>query len=1362
MSGAYPERLDGLVGNTLDHVGDCCRVMELDDTQPLESQIFRDHISRQATESLRNYNAEFTEDTRNTYETGQTGYVNLIQDIDAAQANSLSSPQNSRGSLLRNLDGPDDDNESEDELSSDPPILQKTSPPMEQALTTPSMSSQKRPCDGELVSSAYKTPVPDYKAFFSARKSKAPLGLSQLFGQTQADTSQLPHDELRSDAVFERPSPDFDPLEKTPGTATLSSPIQRSAASGRTFPDPRSSYRSMEESQKAREAILWKLQKEKEELKVASDNDDLDEDSGRRKTERDRRRAQIDQESRVAFEKVRIDGIPVGSIKKRKVGRPKTAMGASNQTPGAVREAMAISSDEDENEGDASSEESLDEYEEYSSSVLKKHRKRNENDFEPTSTSRIIKHDLINARPNSSPLPGRGQHTMSSSALKSKKRSSSSVFTRLPKVSSIRDRPTSETAVVLNSQEDLQRPKPLVEPSSPIHSSSHDHISQSQVATLASDFQSYPAKSQLDELDTSSAPQAPRYSVNLLGPRQGDREDTGVSSHIPSSPPVMQSLTQREKGTPAGHHEHGSQFDGANDSKEQPKSVSNDCAKTTRPNLRSHQQVERTDFDSAFAQKTPEKVNQSSVVSRSIHDRLDNGEVNGDAFTTDNHAAPSRTNPAPQERAGSQSNSIGEYATAQSRQTQSASINNTSQESAIRTPTKLQPMSFAAIHKSAPSPRTPLQTLGDVDVENDEDREYNNAVDPGIRDYTEPIRPAKKVKLKHMSYKAAAKSWDPTNQVGSDGKMIQDSLNTDSLGACVRNNVLDKTSGSLPGANEHKTPTANGKPSIWLPTVTPFKRAIAETPQTAHKDFIGTSPREVPAHTHHSPLTTTSTTGANGTVSQTRRRSLRSAPSISADADDSAPPGDVVAPDRILAKFRGSYMAYYPATLLGLSKSSPSKCSVRFDDTTTTDLERTLLVSLDLKVGDLLKVDQKGLKKTTYQICGRKNRGSESIQEKPAPTDIYGYDTLILRPKQRQSLPNGSNKQGDTMLEVPVWKIYITETIWIHYARRPSPHLDSLIAQCKSSENAAVDQSSSSAVSWTSPESGLFANITLAMTFLDSEEPSKADVSRMIRENGGHVITDKFDSLFDTSVPSTPQEDHSADLLTLQPTSSAASLGFVALITNSQSRRIKYVQALALNIPCLHSQWIYNCVKQQTLLPWSQYLLPAGQSSILNGAIHSRVLSGLNTSLSSPNTTTFPAMVEHRPRLLENANVLMIMDASKHDEKRKAFTFLAHAMGTKKIRWVKGATAAREKLTGNHDWNWVLVDEVKVREMSKQLLNDKTHETQRSKRNSTGRLVSAGSSAPAVTRSFKIIGDDHLVQCLISGASLEQSVALTV
>ncbi|KAI9664252.1 MAG: hypothetical protein M1831_002431 [Alyxoria varia] len=1336
--------------------------MELEDTQPLESQIFRDHISRQATESLRNHNAEFTGDTRKTYETGQTGYVSLVPDIDAAKDDPpLPPPRNLGASPSRNMDGANDDDESEDELSSEPPMLRKTSPPKELSPKTPSSASQKRLHDGILVSSAYKTPVPDYKAFFSTRKSKATVGLSQLFGQTQADTSQMPTDELRSDPVFERPSPAFSAFEKTPGNATLSSPIQRTIGSGRTFPDPRSSYRSMEESQRAREETLWKLQKEKEELKAASDNDDLDEDSGQRKAARAKRRAQIEQESRLAFDTVKVDGVPVGSTKKRNVGRPRTAIGTSNQAPAKVRQhgIVAISSDDQEHANNASSEESLDEYEEYSSSILKKHRKRDENDFEPNSTSRSIKHDLVNPRPNSSPLPRRRQSATSSSAFRSKNQSSSSAFSRLPKVLLNHDRHTPQTAVIFNSQEDFQRPKPLEEPSSPTHSSSHEYISQSQVATLASDFQNYSAKTQLEhEPDTSSVPPVPGFDMAFDEPLQDDRDETRGSSQIPSSPPVMQSPLDSVEPNPTGLHEHPPQVDGSQTSKPLPQYVSEDHADPTEHSSCGHHE-ETTDVDSAFPKKARQKVPESSVVSRPSHQRSEKDELRGSAMDNPRVKGDSFS----QEMVCSPSNSTGAYATAQTRQTPSPSKYNTSnQDNAIRTPRMLQPMSFAAIHKSAPSPGTPLQRETDVYVENDEDREYKNAVDPDTCEEKKPLRASKRAKLKHVPYRLDSESKHSTKRVKErDRENMDNFVPSDPPEERVEPYAVGYSSGYLSRTDEDETHNANSEPLVEHSTKSSSNRAIAETPQTAHKNVVGVSPRLVPANTHESPLLATSTSGATASTSQTRRRSLRSAPSVSADVGGDSPHSDVVAPNRILAKFRGSYMAYYPATLLGLSKGSASKYSVRFDDSTITDLERTLLVSLDFKIGDLVKVDRKGLKKTTYEIFGFKNGQSGSSEGEAASTDIYGRDTLILHPKQRQGLPRGINDQSNAILEVPVWNIYITETIWIHYARRPSPHLDTLVAQCKRLENAAAQQSISPAAPFAPIKSGMFANMVFAMTFLDKEEASKASMSRMIEENGGHIVKDKFDSLFDISVPSTPQEESFADLEALQPAASAANLGFVALITDSYSRRIKYIQALALNIPCLHTRWIHNCVKQQNILPWSQYLLPAGQSSILEGAVHSRVLSGPNNPFNSLNTTVFSAMVEHRLRLLDDANVLLFMGANKHDEKRKAFTFLAHAMGTKQISWVKSVTAARDKLTGNHDWNWVLVDETKVQEIREELLSDKKFPTQKgSKRKSSGRLVSVGSSAAPVVDSFRIIGDDHLVQCLISGASLGESVAL--
>ncbi|KAG9992055.1 hypothetical protein KCU78_g19582, partial [Aureobasidium melanogenum] len=66
---------------------------------------------------------------------------------------------------------------------------------------------------------------------------------------------------------------------------------------------------------------------------------------------------------------------------------------------------------------------------------------------------------------------------------------------------------------------------------------------------------------------------------------------------------------------------------------------------------------------------------------------------------------------------------------------------------------------------------------------------------------------------------------------------------------------------------------------------------------------------------------------------------------------------EVTQPDRVLALFKGTGQAYYPATCLGAATLDGLKLRIRFDDGTITQLDSFLVRRLDLRRGDQVKVD---------------------------------------------------------------------------------------------------------------------------------------------------------------------------------------------------------------------------------------------------------------------------------------------------------------------------------------------------------------------------------------------------------------------
>lgn len=60
------------------------------------------------------------------------------------------------------------------------------------------------------------------------------------------------------------------------------------------------------------------------------------------------------------------------------------------------------------------------------------------------------------------------------------------------------------------------------------------------------------------------------------------------------------------------------------------------------------------------------------------------------------------------------------------------------------------------------------------------------------------------------------------------------------------------------------------------------------------------------------------------------------------------------------------------------------------------------------------------------------------------------------------------------------------------------------------------------------------------------------------------------------------------------------------LIAKKHSRQVKYLQCVASGIDCLNYLWVYDCIQQNQLLDFNNYLLPTGYSILQNCLINDR------------------------------------------------------------------------------------------------------------------------------------------------------------
>ncbi|KAI6717352.1 hypothetical protein JHW43_000008 [Diplocarpon mali] len=267
---------------------------------------------------------------------------------------------------------------------------------------------------------------------------------------------------------------------------------------------------------------------------------------------------------------------------------------------------------------------------------------------------------------------------------------------------------------------------------------------------------------------------------------------------------------------------------------------------------------------------------------------------------------------------------------------------------------------------------------------------------------------------------------------------------------------------------------------------------------------------------------------------------------------------------------------------------------------------------------------------------------------------------------------------------------------------------------------------------------GLFEKMSFAVSYV-SNEREKDDVTKLIFENGGRILPDGFDSLFEAAKPA---ED-------LALSSSAKTVGFTALIADEHSRKAKYMQALALGLPCISGHWITACVGKNSLVDWSPYLLCAGQSSILGNAHKSRILRPYPAAAAN-----LENVFANRDKLLDGKSVLLITGKGKTQDKRKAYSFLARALGPARIGQVVDYQEARKKLSDEQEWDMLYVDTHEKAAETAVFGTPGAVSSSASTKRKRGPTPSVVDDSPAPKR-IRIISDETMIQSLILGQLLD-------
>ncbi|OIW29974.1 hypothetical protein CONLIGDRAFT_632080 [Coniochaeta ligniaria NRRL 30616] len=270
-----------------------------------------------------------------------------------------------------------------------------------------------------------------------------------------------------------------------------------------------------------------------------------------------------------------------------------------------------------------------------------------------------------------------------------------------------------------------------------------------------------------------------------------------------------------------------------------------------------------------------------------------------------------------------------------------------------------------------------------------------------------------------------------------------------------------------------------------------------------------------------------------------------------------------------------------------------------------------------------------------------------------------------------------------------------------------------------------------------------------------------------IAQAGGRILENGFDELFESgsvrsvitspvsSTSSSPPQAADEDV-NLVP--AARHLGFTALVADGHSRKEKYMQALALGLPCVAARWITMCLDSGEIVDWAPYLLCAGQSAFLGGAYKSRILAPYDASHAQ-----LARVIEARPRLLDGNRILLVMKKSEkkseQGKKMLKYVFLARVLGAtlcrvQSVNEAKAMVKASQEMGRPFDWVYA-GGKIDKTELFAEAVTGATNTGGNSKKRKRGG-GNTTATAGDPTKKIQTLTDELVIQSLILGRIIQE------
>ncbi|WBW73971.1 BRCT and tudor domain DNA checkpoint protein Crb2 [Schizosaccharomyces osmophilus] len=309
--------------------------------------------------------------------------------------------------------------------------------------------------------------------------------------------------------------------------------------------------------------------------------------------------------------------------------------------------------------------------------------------------------------------------------------------------------------------------------------------------------------------------------------------------------------------------------------------------------------------------------------------------------------------------------------------------------------------------------------------------------------------------------------------------------------------------------------------------------------------------------------------------------------------------------NRVLAFFKGYPAFYYPATVLSQTTSSASgipQFKIQFDDSTTSTVNVNQLKRFELKEGDIVRSTAL---KLNHIVLRTYNSSSENISN--TLTDVFGNDTVLLRIEKKDEVA------------VPMSTIYLIPSQIRKFKDRdfqqvpelkPDTDTNSLPSsisrkRLSGSYNVNDDVEKANQSSTQSTNASIFQTCVFVFTGLNTvHDNERSLLINLVKNNGGAVLDEGFSTLCCNYY-----NGKGKILFPLKPHKRSQSWKYAFVISDTHSRKVKYLEALALNLPCVHPRFITICLEKQKIVDHSPFLLAAGYSRRLNTILSQRVRS---------------------------------------------------------------------------------------------------------------------------------------------------------